>query len=337
MRNFRALLVVLLCLTLPWQAWALTPEKPLPDLEDGDTLRAAWLVGTFDVLYDWAQGASTSLDVLDASMAAEISRTNAVSASASAAIASVSAVFSRVTALDASMALVLASSSDVSAFNALEARSDGHTASSTGVHGLGAGVAVDGASNSAVLTNKTLSTGCVWNGGVISNAYLNASASVVANAVVLRDGSGNIAGISGSGNATTTVVITCRTAAASVPTGNVPDGYNYEIPFDTETADSLGEMNGSTFTAQVSGNYQISGAVGFAASGSRMRTARVFVNGTPSWCNVMATADGVYGNALPFCYSAHLNAGDKVTIVANQNSDNSVDLSATYLCIHRLN
>ena len=178
-RKLSGIFIVLFCL-LACQAWALTPEKPLDDLEDGDVLTATWLVGTFDTIYDWAQGASGSLDLLTASMAAAVARTNAVAAS--------------VTQVMASVTQVISSAADSTAFNALSARSDGHVASSTGVHGLGDGVSVDGASNSAVLTNKTLSTGCVWNGSAIDNAYLTASSGVVPNNLVVRDGSGAIAG-----------------------------------------------------------------------------------------------------------------------------------------------
>ena len=172
-RKFPGLFVVLFCL-LACQTWALTPEKPLDDLKDGDILTASWLVGTFDTIYTWAQGASSSMDLLNASMTAVAARTNAVAAS---------------------VTQVIASAADATAFNSLVTRSDGHVASSTGVHGLGAGVAVDGASNSATLTNKTLSTGCVWNGAVIDNTYLNASSGMVPNSLVVRGGDGYILGV----------------------------------------------------------------------------------------------------------------------------------------------
>jgi len=41
--------------------WAAAPEKPYPDLADGDTLSATWLMGTFNVLYNWCQVASGTI------------------------------------------------------------------------------------------------------------------------------------------------------------------------------------------------------------------------------------------------------------------------------------
>jgi hypothetical protein len=52
--NFFLILAIML-LSLTMAVYPATPEKPYPALADGDRLNASWLMGMFNVLYDWAQ------------------------------------------------------------------------------------------------------------------------------------------------------------------------------------------------------------------------------------------------------------------------------------------
>lgn len=45
-------------------AYAATPTKPYADLVDGDALTATWLMGTFNTIYNWAQGTNASVTSL---------------------------------------------------------------------------------------------------------------------------------------------------------------------------------------------------------------------------------------------------------------------------------
>jgi len=67
---FALLLFIYLLVVFP--ARGQVPAKPYADLGDGDTLTAAWLIGTFDTIFAWAQNASSTLNVHSASMTAHI-------------------------------------------------------------------------------------------------------------------------------------------------------------------------------------------------------------------------------------------------------------------------
>ena len=60
----------LICVFLLWFmfsglcAFAATPAKPYPDVVTGDTLTAAWLMGTVNTIYTWAQGNNASMAIV---------------------------------------------------------------------------------------------------------------------------------------------------------------------------------------------------------------------------------------------------------------------------------
>lgn len=60
-RRFSLLFAIVLLLSVPFLVSGLTPEKPYPDLADGDQLTATWLMGTFNTLYSWSQGTNATL------------------------------------------------------------------------------------------------------------------------------------------------------------------------------------------------------------------------------------------------------------------------------------
>jgi hypothetical protein len=83
----KLLIVLLLVVSLAFTAFSATPAKPYADLTDGDTLTATWLVGTFNVLYTWAQVADPKITRLMTGIVAEGTYTgSATSALASSAL-----------------------------------------------------------------------------------------------------------------------------------------------------------------------------------------------------------------------------------------------------------
>jgi len=57
------ILLAIVLLSIVIGSHAATPEKPNADLQEGDTLTASWLMSRFNVLFNWSQVASATLDV----------------------------------------------------------------------------------------------------------------------------------------------------------------------------------------------------------------------------------------------------------------------------------
>jgi hypothetical protein len=67
---FLLLTIFILSLLIVTGVQCATPEKPFADLQEGDTLTAAWLMGTLNTLFNWSQTASATLDIHFADTAA---------------------------------------------------------------------------------------------------------------------------------------------------------------------------------------------------------------------------------------------------------------------------
>jgi hypothetical protein len=59
--NNRFIIGALLLISLAIASFSATPAKPYADLSDGDALTSAWLMGTFNTIYAWAQVADPKI------------------------------------------------------------------------------------------------------------------------------------------------------------------------------------------------------------------------------------------------------------------------------------
>lgn len=55
------LILAAILISVTMLSYSATPEKPYPALEEGDRLNAYWLMGMFNVLYDWAQDTNNTV------------------------------------------------------------------------------------------------------------------------------------------------------------------------------------------------------------------------------------------------------------------------------------
>ncbi|GAB1351365.1 hypothetical protein MASR1M12_00950 [Erysipelotrichia bacterium] len=183
---FVLLAVALLSVLFLSGGQAATPEKPFADLQEGDSLTAAWLMGTINTIYNWSQVASSTLDThatnhanhLAATAAhgatgAVVGTTNAQSLTNKTLDSTNSVVGEAVksgTVADARIASTICRDSELTTH-----------AGTTATHG--ATGAVVGTTNTQTLTNKTMSTGCAWDGTAIPVAKGGTNATTAAAAL----------------------------------------------------------------------------------------------------------------------------------------------------------
>jgi len=141
--------------------WGATPEKPFADLQEGDTLTAAWLMGTFNTVYNWAQTASATLDLHAADHTSHLNDTDCHGATGGVVgitntqsltnktLDSTNSVVGEAinsgTVADARVASTICRDSELSSH-----------ASTTATHGVSG--AIGGTSDSQTLTNKSLNS-----------------------------------------------------------------------------------------------------------------------------------------------------------------------------------
>jgi len=175
---FILLAVVLLSFVALCGGQAATPEKPFADLQEGDSLTAAWLMGTFNTIYNWSQVASATLDSHATNHANHIAATAAHGATGAIvgttnaqtiqnktidATNSISGeAVNSGTVADARVASTIARDSEVSA--AVSAH-----ASTGATHGVGSQIM--GVSDSQAVYNKTFYSGCSWAGNAVPVAH----------------------------------------------------------------------------------------------------------------------------------------------------------------------
>lgn len=235
---FVLLAVALLSVLFLSGGQAATPEKPFADLQEGDSLTAAWLMGTINTIYNWSQVASSTLDThatnhanhLAATAAhgatgAVVGTTNAQSLTNKTLDSTNSVVGEAVksgTVADARIASTICRDSELTTH-----------AGTTATHGVSG--AIVGTSDTQTLTNKTLGTTNSVDGGAVKTGTV---ADARIDAAICRDSEltthGNLTAAHGATGAvmgtTNTQTVTNKTMdstnsidGGAVKTGTVAD------------------------------------------------------------------------------------------------------------------
>lgn len=167
---FILLAIVLLSVVIGSQA--ATPEKPNADLQEGDTLTAAWLMSRFNVLFNWSQVASATLDIHATNHGNHTSATTAHGATG-AVVGTTNTQSITNKTLDSTNSIVgdaIKSGTVADARIASTICRDSELtthAGTTATHGVSG--AIVGTSDTQTLTNKTLGTTNSVDGGAIKS------------------------------------------------------------------------------------------------------------------------------------------------------------------------
>jgi hypothetical protein len=102
------------------------------------------------------------------------------------------------------------------------------------------------------------------------------------------------------------------------------------IIFNNPSKDTHSILNTSTgiITVPVSGRYTFNGVIVYAANGSGIRYIGYKVDSGSTLIVSNINGNGVYGNYIPYTFSADLNAGQTVQIRTYQDSGSSVNVNA---------
>lgn len=294
---FLLLAVALLSCLFLGGGQAATPEKPFADLQEGDSLTAAWLMGTFNTIYNWSQTASSTLNAhatnhtnhvaataAHGATGAVVGTTNTQSLTNKTLDSTNSVVGEAVksgTVADARIASTICRDSELTTH-----------AGTTATHGVSG--AIVGTSDTQTLTNKTLGTTNSVDGGAVKTGTV---ADARIDAAICRDSEltthGNLTATHGATGAvmgtTNTQTVTnktmgtgCTWGGTAIPVANGGTGATTaaaaltnlglsataaELNYvDGVTSAIQTQINGKAASSHTHGNITNAGAIGSTAS-----------------------------------------------------------------------
>jgi hypothetical protein len=226
-----------------------TPEKPFEDLQEGDTLTAAWLMGTINTLFNWSQTASATLDLHATNHANHTAATEAHAATgAIMGTTNTQSVYNKSfdssngmvgeaiksgTVADARIASTISRDSELSSH-----------AADTSTHGVSGSVV--GTGNTQTLTNKTLGTTNSIDGGAIKTGTVPDAriASTISRDSELSSHASttNTHGVSGAivGTGNTQTLTNKTLTAPTINDGTINlDGGMFVLPQDTSSTETV--------------------------------------------------------------------------------------------------